>query len=118
MPGSDEDIDPDSSTEESSEDGVEKEDSAENSSETEDSIGSAESEESEDSDSAVNPDQDDQPERAGFPSTHNDTKSQLNTYLSAVEKSGGSPKVGKNELFTVEGEGSYRLFLRIKKHAM
>ena len=105
LPGSDEDIDPDDSTEESSEDGLEEEDSAENSSETEDSIGSAESEESEDSDSAVNPDQDDQPERAGFPSTHNDTKSQLNTYLSAVEKSGGSPKVGKNELFTVEGEG-------------
>ena len=82
---------------------------AENSSETEDSL-NLRIEESEDSDSAVNPDQDDQPERAGFPSTHNDTKSQLNTYLSAVEKSGGSPKVGKNELFTVEGEGSIAFF--------
>ena len=97
-------------SEDSLDSGIDSEEPADDNLETEESVDSSESqetstEESEDSDTVANPDQDEQTEKAGFPASHNQTKNQLDTYLSAVEKSGGSPKVGTNELFTVEGEG-------------
>ena len=101
----------DSSTDEDSNDSTsESEGSSDADSASEESTGPDDSlktgdDESEGSNSESDADQDSQSGQVGYPATHSDSKSQLNDYLFAVEKSGESPKVGTNDLFTVEGEG-------------
>tara|TARA_Y100000589_G_scaffold197049_1_gene186214 strand:- start:340 stop:4203 length:3864 start_codon:yes stop_codon:yes gene_type:complete len=101
----------DSSNDEDSSDSTsESEGSSDADSASEESTGSDDSsetddDESEGSSSESDADQESQSDQVGYPATHSDSKSQLNDYLFAVEKSGESPKVGTNDLFTVEGEG-------------
>jgi len=101
----------DSSTDEDSNDSIPEsegssdEDSASEESTETDNTSDTGNEESEGTNSEADAGQESQQNQAGYPATHSDSKSQLNNYLTAVEKSGESPKVGTNDLFTIEGEG-------------